>query len=235
MVCSRFSGYNLGILIAVRRISVESNFRIIVHFVSISASWKIESFRICFKAYSKYFAMVLKLYRGIPLSTFNAAKLYKKIMQIFHLQIEYERVNVENMVQISFFNHVTYICLDSYCWGKIFLKLKNYFFRWKVKTTHCSQEQIFTLGACRLHQHHTNTAIEDKGEIKQIVIQSIIISNNYGKSYVSIHLRRSSNQNSDLFWKGFVVGKDTQSTTHSPTPKKIQTKSRQLSWPGISS
>ena len=35
---------------------------------------------------------------------------------------------------------------------------------------HCSQEQIFTLGACRLHQHHTNTANEDKGEIKQIVI-----------------------------------------------------------------
>ena len=45
MVCSRFSGNNLGILITARRISVESNFRIIVHFVSISASWKIESFR----------------------------------------------------------------------------------------------------------------------------------------------------------------------------------------------
>ena len=47
--------------------------------------------------------MVLKLYKGIPLLTFNAEKLYKKIMQMFHLQIEYEKVNVENMVQICFF------------------------------------------------------------------------------------------------------------------------------------
>lgn len=59
---------------------------------------------------------------------------------------------------------------------------------------HCFQKQIFILGRCRLHQYHVYITTEDKKEIKQIVISSIIISNNCGKSYVSMYLRSSSNQ-----------------------------------------